>query len=387
GVPSVLSTASSSSIEAVAEASGDGERWFQLYWPSDSDVCANILRRARAAGFSTLVVTLDTWTLGWRPCDLDQAYLPFLQGEGVAIPFSDSVFRGKLEKSPEEDAPTAILRWLTMMTGRDGTWDQLACLRAHWDGPIVLKGIQHVDDARRAAGAGMDGIIVSNHGGRQLDGALGALDALAPIVAAVGDRLDVLFDSGVRTGADALKALALGAKAVLYGRPLAYGLAHGGADGVRHVLRSFLGELDHTMALSGHRRLGELSTDALQRVQMRTWLIRQVARFVAADPGLRRLRSGGRVIAGVVVTLAVLIPTLLALGQSPVAVAPGVVVVLLSQLAVNEPARGAQVVTTLLLPVSATVSLSLATLLADRSPFGELAFVVVMFVATYARRF
>lgn len=265
GVPSVLSTASSSSIEAVAAAAGDAARWFQLYWPSDADVCVSILRRARAAGFATLVVTLDTWTLGWRPCDLDQAYLPFLQGEGVAIPFSDPVFRGKLDKPPEEDAPSAILRWLSMMTGTDGTWDQLSFLREHWDGPIVLKGIQHVDDARRAARAGMDGIIVSNHGGRQLDGALGALDALAPIVAAVGDRLDVLFDSGVRTGADVLKALALGARAVLCGRPVAYGLAHGGEDGVRHVLRSLLGELDNTLALSGHRSIGELTPDALQR--------------------------------------------------------------------------------------------------------------------------
>src|SRR5699024_6472647 len=146
----------------------------------------------------------------------------------------------------EEDAPTAILRWLTMMTGTDGTWDQLPFLREHWDGPIVLKGIQHVDDARRAARAGMDGIIVSTHGGRQVHGSLGALEALAPVVAAVGDRLDVLFASGGRTGADALKALALGAEAVMYGRLLAYGLAHGGADGVRHVLRSVLGELDHT---------------------------------------------------------------------------------------------------------------------------------------------
>lgn len=265
GVPSVLSTASSSSIEDVAEAAGDGERWFQLYWPSDADVCASILRRARVAGFSTLVVTLDTWTLGWRPCDLDRAYLPFLAGEGVAIPFSDAVFRGKLDDPPEDDGPTAILRWLTMMTGTDGTWDQLPFLREHWDGPIVLKGIQHVDDARRAARAGMDGIIVSNHGGRQLDGALASLDALVPIVAAVGDQLDVLFDSGVRTGTDALKALALGARAVLFGRPVAYGLAHGGEDGVRHVLRSLVGELDNTLGLSGHRSVGELASDALQR--------------------------------------------------------------------------------------------------------------------------
>lgn len=266
GLPSVLSTASASTIESVAEAAGDGERWFQLYWPSDPDVCASILRRASDAGFGTLVVTLDTWTLGWRPCDLDRAYLPFLHGEGVAIPFSDPVFRRGLDVSPEQDAPGAILRWLMMMTGRDGTWEQLPFLREHWDGPIVLKGIQHVDDARRAVRAGMDGVVVSNHGGRQLDGALGALDALGPIAAAVGNDIDVLFDSGIRGGADVLKALALGARAVLLGRPVAYGLAHGGEEGVRHVLRSLLADLDITLGLSGHRTIGELGPDALQRV-------------------------------------------------------------------------------------------------------------------------
>lgn len=266
GVPSVLSTASSSSIEDVGQAAGEGPRWFQLYWPDAPDVCASILNRARQAGFSTLVVTLDTWILGWRPCDLDQGYLPFLNGQGVAVPFSDPVFRSRLESTPEQDAPAAILRWISMINGTDGSWDRLAFLREHWDGPIVLKGIQHVDDARRAAAAGMDGIIVSNHGGRQLDGALASLDALPPIVAAVGEQLDVLFDSGIRTGVDVLKALALGARAVLLGRPYAYGLAHGGADGVRHVLRSVLAEVDNALGLSGHRTIGELSPASLQRV-------------------------------------------------------------------------------------------------------------------------
>lgn len=265
GLPFILSTASSTSIEDVAAASGGGPRWYQLYWPNDPDVCASLLARAKAAGYTTLVVTLDTWTLAWRPSDLDQAYLPFLQGHGMAIPFSDPVFRGRLEKTPEEDPPAAILRWFSMVTGTDKSWQQLPFLREHWDGPIVLKGIQHVDDARRAMDAGMDGIVVSNHGGRQVDGAIGALEALPGIAAAVGESVEVLFDSGVRTGADVVKALALGAKAVLLGRPWVYGLAHAGEDGVRHVLRSVLADLDLTLGLSGHRTPAELTPSILRR--------------------------------------------------------------------------------------------------------------------------
>ncbi|MFD4192190.1 MULTISPECIES: lactate 2-monooxygenase [Amycolatopsis] len=265
GLPMILSTAASHTIEEVAEASGDGPRWFQLYWPSDSDVTASILTRAKKAGYTTLVVTLDTWTLAWRPRDLDSAYLPFLKGEGLATPLSDPAFRALLEKAPEDDMPSAILRWVSLFTGTDHSWNQLPFLREHWDGPIVLKGIQHPDDARRAVDAGMDGIVVSNHGGRQVDGAIGSLEALPPIASAVGDRIEVLFDSGVRTGADILKALALGAKAVLVGRPWVYGLGHAGEDGVRHVLRSLLADLDLTLGLTGHRSVGELGPESLQR--------------------------------------------------------------------------------------------------------------------------
>lgn len=264
GVPMVLSTASSHTIEEVAEASGDGPRWYQLYWPNDPDVCASLLERARKAGYTALVVTLDTWTLAWRPHDLDQAYLPFLRGVGTAIPFSDPVFRAGLQKSPEEDLPMAILRWVQLFTGTDKSWDQLAFLREHWDGPIVLKGIQHPDDARKAVEFGMDGVIVSNHGGRQVDGAVGSLDALPSIVEAVGEQVDVLFDSGIRTGADIVKALALGAKAVMVGRPYVYGLAHGGQVGVKHVVRSLLADFDLTLGLSGHRSPAELGPDALR---------------------------------------------------------------------------------------------------------------------------
>jgi lactate 2-monooxygenase len=265
GVPIVLSTASSNTIEAVAEAGGDAPRWFQLYWPSDPEVCASILARARDAGYRALVVTLDTWSLAWRPHDLDQAYLPFIRGTGVAIPFSDPTFRAGLTKPPEEDLPAAILRWIGMFTGTDHAWTQLGFLREHWDGPILLKGIQHPDDARRAADAGVQGVVVSNHGGRQVDGAVASLDMLPDVVAAVGDHLEVLFDSGIRTGADIVKALALGARAVLLGRPYAWGLAHAGQPGVAHVLRSVLADFDLTLGLAGYRTPAELSPDALRR--------------------------------------------------------------------------------------------------------------------------
>jgi lactate 2-monooxygenase len=263
GVPMVLSTASSYSIEDVAAANGDGPRWFQLYWPNDDEVCASLLRRARDAGYSALVVTLDTWTLAWRPYDLDAAYLPFIRGVGTAIPFSDPVFRSRLAAPPEQEVAAAVAAWVPMFTGTDKSWQRLAFLREHWSGPIVLKGIQHPDDARAAVEAGMDGIVVSNHGGRQVDGAIAALDALAPVVQAVGGRIEVLFDSGVRTGADVLKALALGASAVLVGRPLAYGLAHDGEPGVRHVLRSLLADLDLTLGLCGYRRPSEVGREGV----------------------------------------------------------------------------------------------------------------------------
>ncbi len=265
GLPVVLSTHSSHTLEEVAEANGDGPRWFQLYWPNDPEVCVSLLNRAAAAGYQALVVTLDTWTLAWRPHDLDHGYLPFLRGTGVANTFADPAFRATLAAPPEQDTPAAVLRWVATYTGTDRGWDQLAFLRQHWDRPILLKGIQHPDDARRAVDAGVDGIVVSNHGGRQVDGAIGSLDALPGIAEAVGDQLAVLFDSGVRTGADIIKALALGAQAVLVGRPYVYGLAHDGESGLRQVLRGLLADLDITLGLTGHRSPADLGPDTLSR--------------------------------------------------------------------------------------------------------------------------
>jgi len=263
-VPMILSTAASATMEDVAKANGDGERWFQLYWPKDRSVAASLLGRAQAAGYSVLVVTLDTRTLAWRPRDLANGYLPFLQGIGIQNYLSDPAFRAPLTSQVEADPSAAILRWTQIFGDTSLTWDDLPFVRQHWNGPIVLKGIMSAADALRAAAAGMDGIVVSNHGGRQVDGAAGALDALVPIVAAVGSRLAVLFDSGVRGGADMLKALALGAQAVLIGRPYVYGLALGGQAGVRHVLRSLRQEFELTMRLAGLSRLSELGPDCLQ---------------------------------------------------------------------------------------------------------------------------
>ncbi|MEU5665294.1 lactate 2-monooxygenase [Streptomyces longwoodensis] len=252
GVPYVLSSASSTPIEQVAEAMGDAERWFQLYWSKDREVTRSFLDRAKAAGFTVLVVTLDTPMLAWRPRDLDQAYLPFLHGVGTANYFTDPAFLAGLAKPPQEDPHAAVLHFLGLFADPGKTWPDLAFLREHWDGPIVLKGILHPDDAREAADAGMDGVVVSNHGGRQVAGSVAAADALPGVARAVGDRLAVLFDSGVRTGDDVVKALALGARAVLLGRPYVYGLALDGQRGVDHVIRCLLAELDLTLALSGH---------------------------------------------------------------------------------------------------------------------------------------
>jgi L-lactate dehydrogenase (cytochrome) len=266
GVPMVLSTAASYSIEEVAEANGDGQRWFQLYWPKDQDVAASFLSRAKTAGFSVLVLTLDTRLLGYRPRDLDNAFLPFLRGIGNQNYFSDPAFTARLPGPAAEHQDAAILHWAQTFGDPSLTWADLPFLRDNWSGPIVLKGIQSVQDAKRAADAGMDGIVVSNHGGRQVDGGIAALDALPAIAATVSPELTVLFDSGVRGGADIVKALALGARAVLIARPYAYALGLAGQEGVVHVLRALRQDFELTMRLSGHASLHDLSPDALTRI-------------------------------------------------------------------------------------------------------------------------
>jgi L-lactate dehydrogenase (cytochrome) len=264
GVNMISSTASSRSLEEIAQVMGSNPRWFQLYWPKSRELAASFLHRAEQAGYRAIVVTLDTCLLGWRPRDLKGAYLPFLRGEGLANYFSDPVFCAGLARPPREDMAAVIAHWSAVFSDPSVTWDDLQFLREHTRLPLVLKGILHPDDARRAADLGMDGVIVSNHGGRQVDGAVAALDALPAVVSAAG-KMAVLFDSGIRTGADVVKALALGARAVLLGRPYVYGLALEGEAGVRAVLRALLAELDLTMALSGVSRIDQLSAELLQR--------------------------------------------------------------------------------------------------------------------------
>ncbi|GBD00989.1 Lactate 2-monooxygenase [bacterium HR18] len=264
GLPFVLSTVSSYPLEAVADVMGAAPRWFQLYWGRDPELTLSLIHRAEAAGYEALVVTLDTTLLAWREQDLEHAYLPFLYGEGLANYFTDPVFRSRLDEPPEANPTGAILTFARIFSHPDLTWDDLAFLKENTRLPILLKGILHPEDARRAAEAGVAGVIVSNHGGRQLDGAIAALDALPAVVDAVGDRLLVLFDSGIRRAADVLKAKALGAQAVLLGRPYACGLAVGGEAGVRFVLENLLAELDLALGLVGCRNWEEVQPEILQ---------------------------------------------------------------------------------------------------------------------------
>jgi lactate 2-monooxygenase len=251
GVPLVLSSAASHSIEEIAEAMGDAPRWFQLYWANDREICASFVRRAEAAGYGAIVVTLDTLILGWRPRDLRTAYLPFISGQGCAQFFSDPVFRSLLDAPPEEDVLTAAIRMLGTFPNLALTWDDLGWLREQTSLPILVKGVLTGEDALRAREAGVDGVIVSNHGGRQVDGAVAALDALVEVREALGAEATVLMDSGIRTGADVLKAMALGADAVLLGRPYAYALAVGGQPAVEAAITQLMAETDVTLALSG----------------------------------------------------------------------------------------------------------------------------------------
>lgn len=266
GIPFVLSTVSSRSIEEVAQHMGDARRWFQLYWGTDPGITASMLQRAEKSGYSALVVTLDTQMLAWRPRDLHHTYLPFLLGKGLANYLTDPVFRRKLPQPPEADPAAAIRLWGTVFGDTALNWKDLDWLRAQTKLPIVLKGIQHPDDARRALDSGADGLIVSNHGGRQVDGAIASLDALPGVVEAIQDKIPVLFDSGIRHGSDAVKAIALGACAVLLGRLYIWGLAVAGEQGVRDVVQNFVADFDLTLGLSGYRSCADLNRSALAQV-------------------------------------------------------------------------------------------------------------------------
>lgn len=264
GVPMVASTLSVDPLEDVAAELGDTPGFFQLYTPTDRNIAESLVHRAERAGYRGIVVTLDTWITGWRPRDLASANFPQLRGHCLANYTSDPAFRAALGRPPEEDPQAAILHW-TQVFGNPLTWDDLTWLRSLTDLPLIVKGICHPEDARRARDAGVDGIYCSNHGGRQANGGLPALNCLPAVVEAAGE-LPVLFDSGVRSGADIVKALALGATAVGIGRPYAYGCALGGTDGIVHVLRALLAEADLIMAVDGYPSLKDLVPEALQAV-------------------------------------------------------------------------------------------------------------------------
>jgi lactate 2-monooxygenase len=299
GLPYIFSNQASKPMEACAQVMGDGHRWFQLYWSKSNELVQSFLHRAESCGCKALVVTLDTTLLGWRTRDLDVAYLPFLEGKGIAQYTSDPVFQ-KLLDEPEETEHVkrsvtlqsirglvrmvnnypgsgffrklksgrplkAVRKFVSIYSNPATTWDELSFLRQSTKLPIVLKGIVHADDARKALDAGVDGIIVSNHGGRQTDGSIATLDALPGIVEIVQNRIPVLLDSGIRGGADVVKALALGAKAVCVGRPYVYGLALGGEHGVYEVMRNIMAEFELTMALAGCATLPEINREMLVR--------------------------------------------------------------------------------------------------------------------------
>lgn len=251
GIPFTLSTVSSVTIEEIARVMGDAPRWFQLYPATSREIAASMVRRVETSGYSAIMVTLDTPVLGWREQDLRLGYLPFLEGKGIANYLSDPVFRASLAKSPEDDPRAAIMQFLGVFTNPSFGWSDVDWLRAQTSLPILLKGVVHPDDARKAVDHGVDGLVVSNHGGRQLDGETGTMDALPHVIDAVGAELQVLVDSGVRRGADVIKALALGAKAVLVGRPYAYAMASHGEAGVRHLVRCLMAEIDLELALCG----------------------------------------------------------------------------------------------------------------------------------------
>lgn len=297
-VPYILSNQASKPMEEVAVAMGDGERWFQLYWSKSNELVASFVKRAEQCGCSAIVVTLDTTLLGWRTPDLDAAYLPFLEGKGIAQYTSDPVFQRLMEELVVSNTAklsvslAAINGFIKMVNAYPGnnffsklssgkplkavkkftsiysnpaiTWDDLKFLRQQTKLPILLKGILHPEDARLAVQHGMDGIIVSNHGGRQVDGSISTIDALPGIVAAVKGRVPVIMDSGIRGGADMFKALALGAGAVCIGRPYVYGLTIDGEDGVREVIQNLLADFDLTMGLAGCKSIAEINADMLR---------------------------------------------------------------------------------------------------------------------------
>ena len=267
GVPLTASTLSNDPLEDVKAACGETPAFFQLYTPRDKELAESLVGRAEAAGYKAIVVTLDTWVTGWRPRDLNPSNFPQLRGHVLQNYFVDPRFRQMLGgKAPEEDLHTAIGTWGATF-GKVLTWDDMAWLKSITKLPIVLKGICHPDDARRAIDSGADGIYVSNHGGRQLDGVLSTAKALPAIADVVGDDLTVLVDSGIRSGLDVVRMLALGAKTCLLGRSTVYALAADGQHGVENMLDIFSQEMRVAMTLTGVTSIDKIDRTALVPVE------------------------------------------------------------------------------------------------------------------------
>jgi lactate 2-monooxygenase len=263
-VPFILSSLSSTSMEDVSEELGDTPKWFQFYWSSDEDIARSFLNRAEESGYDAIVVTVDAPTLGWRERLIERGYYPFLDGEGVANYFSDPEFRSQLDEPPEEDPQAAVDHFLDIFGDSSLTWDDLEFVFENTDLPVLIKGVLHPEDARLAVEHGADGVGVSTHGGRQVDGSITAIEALPDIVDEVGDEVTITFDSGIRRGSDMYKALALGADACLIGRPFIYGLALGGQAGVHHVLENLIADFDLTMGLAGRDSVSEVNRNSLR---------------------------------------------------------------------------------------------------------------------------
>jgi lactate 2-monooxygenase len=264
GVPMVASTLTQDRMEDVVPHAGSTPNLFQLYTPTDKELAGSLLRRAEQSGYKAVAVTLDTWITGWRPHDLNTANFPQLRGYCLQNYFTDDVFLARLPKSPQDDPGAAALEWAKIF-GNPLRWEDLGWLRPLTKLPMLLKGIQHPDDVRKARDYGIDGIYCSNHGGRQANGGLPSLEAL-PAVVKAADGMPVLFDSGVRSGSDVAKALALGATAVGIGRTYLYALAIGGVDGLVSQLRAVLAELDLLMAVDGYPSIADLRAAGVQRI-------------------------------------------------------------------------------------------------------------------------
>jgi isopentenyl diphosphate isomerase/L-lactate dehydrogenase-like FMN-dependent dehydrogenase len=264
GVPMVASTLTQDRMEDVVPHAGGTPNLFQLYTSNDKELAASFVHRAERSGYKAIVITLDTWITGWRPHDLNTANFPQLRGYCLQNYFTDEVFLARLAKSPQDDPQAAALEWAKVF-GLPVRWEDLGWLRSLTKLPMLLKGIQHPDDVRKARDHGIDGIYCSNHGGRQANGGLPSLEAL-PAVVKAADGMPVLFDSGVRSGSDVAKALALGATAVGLGRTYLYALAIGGVDGLVSQLRAVLAELDLLMAVDGYPSIADLRAAGVQRV-------------------------------------------------------------------------------------------------------------------------